>query len=215
MPEHEKRNISRFNGYIERSDREKLHGHKGAVVWLTGFSASGKSTIAHDLEKRLYEMACAAYVLDGDNVRHGLCADLGFAPCDRSENIRRIGEMAHLFVDAGIILIAAFISPDKTDRQKIRALIGEENFVEVFVDCPISVCRQRDPKGIYKKAMAGEIENFTGVSAKYDRPENPHITIKSHEESIDSATNRLIAYLKQRHFIHGANARIRAEGKVA
>lgn len=207
MAEFPKRDISRFNGYVKKADREKLHGHKGVAVWLTGFSASGKSTIAHHLEKRLYEMGRSTYVLDGDNVRHGLCADLGFSSCDRSENIRRIGEMARLFVESGIILLAAFISPDRADRRKIRETIGEENFIEVFVDCPISVCRLRDPKGIYQRALSGEIKNFTGISAKYDPPERPDITIRSHEEAVDSAVNRLIAHMRKRRFIPESGAR--------
>jgi len=210
MNEYQKNNTTQFKGYVTRDDREKRHGHKGAVIWFTGLSASGKSTLAHHLEKRLYDMGYMTYVFDGDNVRHGLCRDLDFSDAGRSENVRRIGEMTKLFLDAGVIAIAAFISPGKIHRRKIRELTGEKDFIEVFVDCPVSVCMQRDPKGIYKKAVAGQIKNFTGVSAKYDRPENPHIVIKSHEESINSATNRLIAYLKERHFNHGPNAGIRA-----
>jgi len=191
------KNITMFNGYIKREHREARHGHPGAVIWFTGLSASGKSTLAHHLEKRLYERKCSTYVFDGDNVRHGLCSDLDFSNAGRSENIRRIGEMTKLFLDAGIIAITAFIAPSKTDRRKVQKLIGENRFIEVFVDCPIDVCVMRDPKGLYKKASAGQIKDFTGISGKYEPPQNPHITIQSHEEDIDSAVNRVISLMEE------------------
>ena len=147
-------NVTWFNGYLSREDREKLHGHKGAVIWFTGLSASGKSTIARHLEKRLYGMGCSTYVFDGDNVRHGLCGDLGFSPNDRAENIRRIAEMANLYVDAGIIAITAFISPYRKDRETVRELVGEDRYIEIYVECPVDVCATRDQKGIYEKAKA-------------------------------------------------------------
>jgi len=201
MNNSQKNNITQFKGYVTRNDREKRQGHKGAVIWFTGLSASGKSTLAHHLEKRLYDMGYMTYVFDGDNVRHGLCCDLDFSDAGRSENVRRIGEMTKLFLDAGIMAIAAFIAPSKTDREKIKKLIGEKRFIEVFVDCPLNVCIMRDPKGLYKKALAGGINDFTGVSGKYDPPATPHITIKSHEEEVGSAVSRLIDLMEERGLI--------------
>lgn len=174
-----KNNLTWFNGLVSREDREKLHGHRGAVVWFTGLSASGKSTIAHHLEKQLHKMGSSTYVFDGDNVRHGLCCDLGFSSADRTENIRRIGEMVKLFVDAGIIAITAFISPYREDRRKIRDLVGPGRFFEIHVDCPLEVCAARDKKGIYAKAEAGLIKNFTGISAPYEEPRKPELRIDS------------------------------------
>jgi adenylylsulfate kinase len=173
------KNVIWFDGYITRAERETLHGHQGAVVWFTGLSASGKSTIAHYLEKMLYSRSCSTYSFDGDNVRHGLCRDLGFSPEDRQENIRRIGEMVCLFVDAGIIAITAFISPYRADREMVRKMVGEERFFEVYVECPVEVCAIRDPKGLYQKATAGVIKEFTGISAPYEAPKNPSLKIRS------------------------------------
>jgi adenylylsulfate kinase len=172
------KNVTWFS-YITRGERETLHGHQGAVVWFTGLSASGKSTIAHYLEKMLYSRSCSTYSFDGDNVRHGLCRDLGFSPEDRQENIRRIGEMVRLFVDAGIIAITAFISPYRADREMVRKLVGAQRFFEVYVECPVEVCSIRDPKGLYQRAKAGVIKEFTGISAPYEAPENPSFTIRS------------------------------------
>jgi adenylylsulfate kinase len=149
------------------------------VVWFTGLSASGKSTIAHYLEKMLYKRGCSTYSFDGDNVRHGLCRDLGFSPEGRQENIRRIGEMVRLFVDAGIIAITAFISPYRADREMVQKLVGEERFFEVYVECPVEVCSIRDPKGLYQRAKAGVIKEFTGISAPYEAPEKPSLTVRS------------------------------------
>jgi adenylylsulfate kinase len=196
-----KNNVIWFNGLVSREDREKLHGHKGAVIWLTGLSASGKSTIAHHLEKMLHERDCSTYVFDGDNVRHGLCGDLSFSAEDRSENIRRIGEMVKLFIDAGIIAITAFISPYRKDRERIRDLVGKERFFEIYVECPIEECARRDPKGIYEKARQGLIKNFTGISAPYESPESPDLVIRSdREDSIESA-KRVITLIEQRKII--------------
>jgi adenylylsulfate kinase len=158
-------NVTWFHGYVSKEDREKLHGHKGVVIWFTGLSASGKSTIAHNLEKLLYEMNCSTYVFDGDNVRHGLCGDLVFSAEDRKENIRRIGEMVKLFVDACIIAITAFISPYRKDRRRIRDLVGKDRFFEVYVDCPVDVCAKRDQKGIYAKAKAKNLKIPTWSSS--------------------------------------------------
>jgi adenylylsulfate kinase len=190
-----------FDGYITREDREKLHGHRGAVIWFTGLSASGKSTIAHRLEKMLYEAGSSTYVFDGDNVRHGLCYDLGFSPENRTENIRRIGEMARLFVDAGIIAITAFISPYRKDRQKIKDLVGKESFFEVYVQCPIDVCADRDQKGLYAKAKAGIIKEFTGISAPYEPPEKPSLVIPSNFLNPIEAADHVVNALRDKNII--------------
>ncbi len=187
----ENKNITWHDGFVSRADREKLHGHLGAVVWFTGLSASGKSTIAHHLEKMLHQAGCSTYVFDGDNVRHGLCSDLGFSSQHRSENVRRIGEMVKLFVDAGIIAITAFLSPYRQDRQRIRSLFSEDQFLEIFIDCPIEMCERRDQKGIYAKAKSGVIKEFTGISAPYEPPQNPDLIIASAEEDAISAAKRV------------------------
>ena len=196
-----KNNLTWFNGHVGRGDREKNHGHKGMAVWFTGLSASGKSTVAHNLEKVLYAKGCSTYVFDGDNVRHGLCSDLGFSTEDRGENIRRIGEMVKLFVDAGIIAITAFISPSQRARERIRSLIDADRFLEIHVDCPVEVCEQRDQKGIYAKARAGTIKNFTGISAMYEIPENPDLVIRSDREAAMNAAKRVLGLLEQRNII--------------
>ena len=190
-------NVTWFNGYVDREDREKAHGHKGAVIWFTGLSASGKSTIAHIVEKQLHERGCSTYVLDGDNVRHGLCADLTFCPEDRAENIRRIGEMVRLFVDAGVIVLTAFISPYRQDRQQVRSLLSDGQFLEIHVDCPPEVCATRDQKGIYQKAQAGIIKEFTGISAPYEPPENPELVIQSHEEDAKAAAKKVVELIER------------------
>jgi adenylylsulfate kinase len=196
MKEIKKNNITWFSGHVSREDREKSHGHKGAVVWFTGLSASGKSTVAHNLEKLLYNNGCSTYTFDGDNVRHGLCCDLGFAAQDRVENIRRIGEMVKLFVDAGIIAITAFISPFQRDRERIRSLLEDGRFLEIYVDCPIEECEKRDKKGIYARARAGEIQNFTGISSPYEKPENPDLVIRSDQEDSMAAAKRVFELLR-------------------
>ena len=192
-----KNNVTWFNGYVNREDREKAHGHKGAVIWFTGLSASGKSTIAHIVEKQLHKRGCSTYVLDGDNVRHGLCADLTFCPEDRAENIRRIGEMVKLFVDAGIIVLTAFISPYRQDRQQVRSLLSDGQFLEIHVDCPPEVCATRDQKGIYQKAQAGIIKEFTGISAPYEPPENPELVIQSDEEDAKTAAKKVVELIER------------------
>lgn len=196
-----KNNITWFNGYVTREDREKLRCHKGAVIWFTGLSASGKSTIAHHLEKLLYEMGCSTYTFDGDNVRHGLCGDLGFSPEDRSEDIRRIGEMVALFVDAGIITITAFISPYRKDRERIRDLVGKDLFFEIYVQCPIDVCANRDQKGIYAKAKAGTIKEFTGISAPYELPTNPSLVIDSTRLKPIEAAKQVLQILREKNML--------------
>ncbi len=190
-------NITWHHGHVCREDREKLLGQKGVTVWLTGLSASGKSTIAYTLEHALMERGHLAYVLDGDNIRHGLNKNLGFSPEDREENIRRIGEVAKLFTDAGAITITSFISPYKGDRDKVRELMAPGDFIEVYVECPVDVCSERDPKGLYKKAMAGEIKNFTGVNAPYETPDKPELVIHSDTCSVQEAAVQLLELLEK------------------
>ena len=162
---------------VTRERREKLNKHKSVILWFTGLSGSGKSTVAHCVEEELHQMGCKTFVFDGDNVRHGLCSDLGFSDSDRKENIRRIGEMVKLFLEAGTIALTAFISPFKEDREKIRSMVPEGNFIEIYCRCPVSKCEERDVKGLYKKARAGEIPHFTGISSPYEEPENAEIVI--------------------------------------
>ena len=206
MAEQKATNIVWHPGAVNRDDREKLNGHKGACVWLTGLSGSGKSTIAVQLEKELAERGIRTYILDGDNIRHGLNKNLGFSPADRTENIRRIGEVAKLFTDAGLVAITAFISPYRADRDQVRALMKPGDFVEIFVDCPVEVCEQRDVKGLYKKARAGEIKEFTGISAPYEAPANAELTIKSHELSVDAAVGKILDYLASKNIVPQARA---------
>lgn len=180
------------NATVTRARRERLNGHRGLVVWFTGLSGAGKSTIAHTLEEMLHQRGCRTYTFDGDNVRHGLCADLGFSPQDRRENIRRIGEMVRLFVDAGVIALTAFISPIRADRDRVRALLGEQNFIEVYCECPIEVCEQRDVKGLYRKARAGQIQEFTGVSAPYEPPLRPTVVVHSDRVSPEDCARQIL-----------------------
>ncbi|MFU9138878.1 adenylyl-sulfate kinase [Erwinia tasmaniensis] len=160
---------------ITRDAREQQHGHRGVVLWFTGLSGSGKSTVAGAVEQALHRLGVSTYLLDGDNVRHGLCRDLGFSDDDRKENIRRVGEVATLMVDAGLVVLSAFISPHRAERQMVRDMQGKGRFIEVFVDTPLAICEARDPKGLYKKARAGELRNFTGIDAVYEAPERPEI----------------------------------------
>jgi adenylylsulfate kinase len=197
MAEQKATNIVWHQGAVNRQDREKLNGHKSACVWLTGLSGSGKSTIAVQLEKQLAEAGARTYILDGDNIRHGLNKNLGFSPEDRTENIRRIGEVAKLFVDAGMVVLTAFISPYRADRDQVRALMPED-FVEVHVDCPIEVCEQRDVKGLYQKARAGQIKEFTGVSAPYEAPAKAELTIDTSKHSVEASAGLVQAYLAKR-----------------
>ena len=200
-----KNNLTWFKSYISRQDREELHGHKGAVIWFTGLSASGKSTIAHLVEVDLHHLGCSTYVFDGDNVRHGLCSDLGFCSADRTENIRRIGEMVKLFVDSGVIVLTAFISPYRNDREKVRSLFADGEFIEVYVDCPPEICATRDQKGLYERARAGLIKEFTGISAAYEKPENPDLIIHSHKEDPLQAAKRVLELIEKRQIVfHGS-----------
>ena len=192
-------NVTWHKTKISADDRASRNGHKGAVIWLTGYSGAGKSTIATELENELFHHQINTYVLDGDNVRHGLCGDLGFTPQDRTENIRRIGEVAHLMADAGLLVITTFISPYKDDREKVRKIVtgGDKDFVEVYVKCPLDVCEKRDPKGLYKKARAGEIKDFTGISAPYEEPAKPEIVLETDKASVAECVTRLMDHLRE------------------
>lgn len=194
-------NITWHVGDIDREDRERLNGHKAVVLWFTGLSGSGKSTLAHAVENALFERGCRTYVLDGDNIRHGLNKDLGFSPEDREENIRRIGEVANLFVDAGVIALTAFISPYRSDRDKARAIAGEGRFFEIYVQCDLSVCEERDTKGLYKKARAGEIPEFTGISAPYEEPTAAELVVNTGPETIEESAAKVLELLKERGII--------------
>ena len=187
-----------YEATVVRERREKLNGHKSTVVWFTGLPSSGKSTIAHCVEEKLFQIGCRTLVLDGDNVRHGLCSDLGFSAEDRAENIRRIGEVAKLFVEAGIIVLTAFISPFQANRDRVRQLVGDVNFIEVFCDCPIEVCEERDPKGHYQKARDGVIQHFTGISAPYEAPVNCHLALKTEQDSPEKCSAQVIELLMER-----------------
>jgi adenylylsulfate kinase len=191
------KNITWHQGDIVRGDRERLSGHKAATLWFTGLSGSGKSTLAHAVENALFERGCRTYVLDGDNIRFGLNKNLGFSPEDREENIRRIGEVAKLFNEAGVITLTAFISPYKADRDKARE-IGGDSFIEVYVKCDLAVCEERDPKGLYKKARAGEIPEFTGISAPYEKPDKAELIIDTSSASLEDCAKEVLAYLDTR-----------------
>jgi len=192
------RNVILHRGAIDRAAREQLLRQRGCVVWLTGLSGAGKSTIAHALQERLHEEGKLAYVLDGDNLRHGLNGDLGFSDHDRRENIRRVGEVAALFADAGIITVTAFISPFRADRDRARAIVGDERFFEVFLDVPIEICESRDPKGLYRKARAGEIADFTGISSPYEPPLAPALTIRNVGQGVADCADAIRLELERR-----------------
>ena len=191
----ERRNIVWSAGEVDKERREALLGQRGCVVWLTGLSGSGKSTIARLLEQRLIERGRLAYVLDGDNVRHGLNADLGFSPGERDENIRRIGEVAALFADAGLIAVTAFISPYRAGRAAARAKVPDGRFVEVFLDAPLAECERRDPKGLYRKARAGDIADFTGLDAPYEPPDRAELVLATGELTAEQCAERIVDWL--------------------
>jgi adenylylsulfate kinase len=194
-------NITWHGGHVGRAEREKLLGQRGACVWLTGLSGSGKSTLAVAAEAELVGRGHLSYVLDGDNVRHGLNKNLGFSPEDRTENIRRIGEVAKLFTDAGVLVFTSFISPYRADRDAARALFEDGDFIEVYVDADVDTCESRDPKGLYKKARAGEIPEFTGISAPYEAPERPELVIRTGQQEIQQSLAELIAYLEGKGYL--------------
>lgn len=194
-------NIVWHHATVTRTRRERLNGHRAAVLWFTGLSGAGKSTLAHAVEEKLHAAGAHTFVLDGDNVRHGLCADLGFSEVDRVENIRRVGEVAKLFLEAGIITLTAFISPFSADRARVRALMPEGDFLEIYCQCPLNVCEERDVKGLYKKARAGEIAHYTGITSPYEEPENPELTVNTAELSLDQSVATVMQLLMERKII--------------
>ena len=201
MTEQRSTNITWHEGHVRREDRERLLGQRGVTVWLTGLSGSGKSTVAVGAERELVSRGHLAYVLDGDNIRHGLNRNLGFSPEDRAENIRRIGEVAKLFTDTGVIVFTSFISPYRADRDAVRALMKPGDFVEVHVAADVATCEERDVKGLYRKARAGEIPEFTGVSAPYEPPEHPELVLDTARETVEESVGRLVRYLEEKGYL--------------
>lgn len=183
---------------VTRRRREDQNGHRGAIVWFTGFSGSGKSTLAHAVEEALHQRGCKTFVLDGDNVRHGLCGDLGFSAQDRIENIRRIGETAKLFMEAGVIVLTAFISPFRADRERVRGMVEHGDFIEIFCNTPLEICESRDVKGLYKKARAGQISDFTGISSPYEAPQNPELTVNTGSAELDICVEQVLKEMEHR-----------------
>lgn len=186
---------------ITREHREVLNNHKSVILWFTGLSGAGKSTLAHAVEERLHDMSCHTFVLDGDNVRHGLCGDLGFTEDDRKENIRRVGNVAKLFLEAGVIVLTAFISPFRSDRRLVRNMVFPGEFLEIFCDASINVCEQRDVKGLYQKARQGEIKNFTGISSPYETPSSPELTLDTGALPLAECADQVIELLRSRTII--------------
>lgn len=186
---------------VTRTRRERLHGHKGAVIWFTGLSGSGKSTLAHAVEERLHQAGCSTFVLDGDNVRHGLCADLGFSDSERKENIRRVGEATKLFVEAGTIVLTAFISPFEEDRERVRRSMPATDFFEIYCHCSLEICEMRDVKGLYKRARAGEIPYFTGISSPYEVPRAPELSVNTELLNLESSVDLVLDFLRSRSVI--------------
>lgn len=190
---------------IDKEKRNRLNKHRSTILWFTGLSGSGKSTVANALEQRLYKMGMRTYILDGDNVRHGLNRDLSFNDKDRQENIRRIGEVSKLFLDAGTIVLTAFISPFREDRRLVRQLVNTTEFIEVYIKCPIEVCEGRDVKGLYKKARQGEIKHFTGIDSPYEEPEDPELVIDTAKLSIEQSVDKILNYLAMHAYIEHAS----------
>ncbi len=194
-------NVIWHSATVTRERRQQMNGHQSFVLWFTGLSGSGKSTLAHAVEEHLYQMQCRTFVFDGDNVRHGLCSDLGFGEEDRKENIRRIGEMTRLVVEAGVIAMTAFISPFREERQRVRALFAPGEFIEVYCDCSLEVCEERDVKGLYAKARAGLIPNYTGISSPYEEPEAPEIRVRTDQENLEQSIDHVLRYLQEKKLI--------------
>lgn len=191
---------------VKRQDREAESGHRSVILWFTGFSGAGKSTLAHAVEFKLHQSGCRTFVFDGDNVRHGLCADLGFSPPDREENIRRVGEMAKLFIEAGVIALTAFISPYRQDRARVRALVAPDDFIEIYCHCPLEVCEQRDTKGLYAKARQGLIRDFTGISSPYEPPESPELVLDTANQALEDCVEAVVGLLGARGIIRQVKA---------
>ncbi len=196
--ENKSENVVWHHAVIRRAHRQRLNGHRSALLWFTGLSGAGKSTLAHAVEERLHGMGCRSYVLDGDNVRHGLCGDLGFSHADRSENIRRIGEVSKLFVDAGVIVLTAFISPFRADRERVRGLMMPGDFLEIYCRCPVEVCEARDTKGLYRRARAGEVPEFTGISSPYEEPAASELAVDTGSRKLEECVEEVLALLRER-----------------
>jgi adenylylsulfate kinase len=194
-------NIVWHHSTVTRAARQHQRGHRSAILWFTGLSGAGKSTLANAVNSALFEQGMACYVLDGDNIRHGLCKDLGFSDADREENIRRIGEVAKLFVDAGVVALTAFVSPFKADRNKVRALVEPGDFIEIHCAADLGVCEERDTKGLYAKARAGEIKEFTGISSPYEAPEAPELRVDTGSQSLEACVTQVLAYLEEKGII--------------
>ncbi len=186
---------------VSRDKREHKNGHKAVILWFTGLSGAGKSTLAQAVDERLHNMGYNSFVLDGDNIRHGLCGNLGFSEADRRENIRRIGEVAKLFVEAGTITLTAFISPFKDDRDRVRSLVPDGDFVEIYCSAPLNICESRDVKGLYKRARSGEISDFTGISSPYEPPENPELIVETGQQPLHYCCDQVIRYLQEREIL--------------
>jgi adenylylsulfate kinase len=201
MAQKKSSNVIWHHATVTRERREILNGHRSVILWFTGLSGSGKSTLAHAVEEHLYQFGCRTFTFDGDNVRHGLCSDLEFSDEDRAENIRRIGEMGKLFLEAGSIALTAFISPFRSDREKVRSLVPHGDFLEIYCRCSLAVCEERDVKGVYKRARAGEIKNFTGISSPYEEPEAPELVLDTGYLSLDESVTRVIGLLQERGII--------------
>jgi len=184
------------NATVTRQRREKLNNHKSVVIWFTGLSGSGKSTLAHSVEEELHKLNCRTFVLDGDNVRHGLSSNLTFSDADRKENIRRISETAKLMMEAGVIAITAFISPFREDRDTVRELLPQDDFIEIYCNASLEVCESRDVKGLYKRAHAGEIKNYTGIDSPYEEPTNPELVVNTGDEALEESVTKVLEYLK-------------------
>ena len=191
-------NVVWHHATVTRQRRQAQNAHRSVILWFTGLSGAGKSTLAHACEERLHQLGCRTFVFDGDNVRHGLCSDLGFSPRDRQENIRRIGEMSKLFLEAGVIALTAFISPFRADRDRVRALAPPGDFLEIYVKCPLELCESRDVKGLYQRARAGEIKEFTGISSPYEEPLDPELVLDTADNSIALCVDQIMALLQQR-----------------
>ena len=195
-------NVIYHEASVTRDRRNKLNSHKSVVIWFTGLSGSGKSTLAHVLEEKLFNEGCITYVLDGDNVRHGLNSNLDFSDSDRKENIRRIGEVSKLMLEAGIIVMAAFISPFRVDRKEVRKLVSKGDFIEIYCKASLEICEKRDVKGLYKKARAGEIKNYTGIDSPYEAPENPELMLDTDNETLNESVSKIYNFLKEKEIIN-------------
>jgi len=195
-------NVVWHHATVTRARREAQNGHRGCILWFTGLSGAGKSTLAHAVEETLHQRGCRTFVLDGDNVRHGLCGDLGFSPEDRVENIRRVGEIAKLFMEAGVIVLTAFISPFREDRERVRGMVEHGDFMEIFCDSQIEVCESRDVKGLYKKARAGQIQEFTGISSPYEVPDNPELTVNTGEVELELCVQQVLQGMLHRGIVN-------------